>query len=79
MLMILALVLFYGSSMPILYISAAFFFFGQYWLDKYMLLKHNKRPPQYDDHMAKQSVKYMKWILAVHQLGFFMLFSGPVF
>jgi hypothetical protein len=44
-----------------------------------MLLKSYKRPPQYNDYIAKQSLTYMKWILIVHQIGFFMLFKGPVF
>jgi hypothetical protein len=79
MLVTLALCLFYGSGMPMLYMAAALFFFVQYWLDKYMLLKSYKRPPQYDDYIANQSLSYMKWILIVHQIGFFMLFKGPVF
>jgi hypothetical protein len=66
MLVTLTLCLFYGSGMPILYLAAASFFFVQFWLDKIMLLKSYKRPPQYDEVIANQSLVYMKLILIVH-------------
>merc|ERR1719188_2721420 len=41
----------YSSGLPLLYIFAALDMFMTYWTDKWVLLRHSKRPPAYDASM----------------------------
>ena len=79
MLVTIALCLFYGTGMPIIFLAAALFLIIQFWIDKYLLLRCQKRPPQYDDYLANKSLSFMKLILLFHVIGFAMLFNGPIF
>ena len=75
MLTILCTCLTYSSGMPSLYFVAAIFFIITYWFDKILLLRCNKKPPNYDDHMAKQTVGWFKFAITLHVIGFLFMYG----
>ena len=75
----LALCLFFGPGMPIFYAATALFFLLQGCLDKSRLINYSKRPPQYDNRLAKSLTGMMSLILFLHLVGYFLTYRGPVF
>lgn len=62
--------------MPILYPIAAGFFIVGYWVDKILLLRFNRKPPAYDETLAKGSLLWYKWILVMHVVMGTIMYSN---
>ena len=62
--------------MPVLYPTAALFFFLNYWFDKFLLIKCHRRPIKFDNYLAKTTLGWFKYILILHVIGFLMLYSS---
>lgn len=75
MLTVLSVVFFYSGGMPILYPIAACFFFVTYWMDKFLLLKCYKKPIQFDEHLATETLSLFKYIIVLHIIGFLLMFG----
>lgn len=75
LLTVLAVAFLYSGGMPIMYPTAAAFFFITYWIDKCMLLKYYRRPIKFDNHLAKKTLNYFKWILLLHTVGFLLCYG----
>ena len=49
----------YGPIIPIAYLITAIFFFVEYWLDKYILLRRNCRPPNIGKNLNAVILKFI--------------------
>ena len=58
----------YGAGMPILFPLGAFNFFITYWIDKYLLLSHYKKPPMFDIYIVLHVISWFKYALFFHFL-----------
>jgi hypothetical protein len=58
--------MFYCSGQPILLPFCAMAMFTGYWVDKLMLLKFYRRPPQYSSALAVQMRGLLPWALLMH-------------
>jgi hypothetical protein len=58
--------LFYGGGLPLLYPISALYFGVTYWVDKYLLTKHYRKPPSYNTRIAKGALYWFKWALLIH-------------
>jgi len=65
----------YSSSMPVLYLVAAFFFFIDYWCNKIFLLRIHRKPDNYDDFIAKSSIKWYRFAIILHIIGFLLMYG----
>ena len=75
MLTVLSVTFLYSGGMPILYPVAALFFFVSYWVDKCLILRCYRRPIKFDEYLAKSTLDFFKYILILHIIGFFVMFS----
>ena len=73
---IIAVSFMYSSSMPILYLFGAFYFFITYWIDKWLLFHYYKKPVMFDSYLARKSLNLFKYILLLHCAGFVVMFSN---
>jgi len=48
MMVVIYVVMLYGSGIPILYLVAAVFFFVTYWVDKELVFNHYRKTEMYD-------------------------------
>lgn len=58
--------LFFGGGLPLLYPISALYFGVTYWVDKYLLTKHYRKPPSYNTRIAKGALFWFKWALLIH-------------
>lgn len=65
----------YSGGLPIMYPTAAIFFFITYWMDKCLLLKCYRRPIKFDNYLAKGTLSYFKFILLGHIVGFLFMYG----
>ena len=72
---VLAVTLLYSGGLPILYPTAAVFFFITYWMDKILLLRCYRKPIKFDNYIAKHTLIYFKFALLVHIGGFLVMYS----
>jgi len=56
----------YAPGIPVLYMVGAASFLLGYWLDKLFLLRLYRRPPQYDEVLAKLAGSLLPWALVLH-------------
>lgn len=59
----LFVVMIYGTGMPILYPIGALNFFIGYWVDKYLLLNHYRKPPMYTSFIILSVITWFRWAL----------------
>ena len=64
--MTILVTLFYCSGMPILLLFASIMFYLKYLIDKYMLLRYNNKPPQYDHSLLVMTINLMPWAVVMH-------------
>jgi len=76
LLTVLGVTFLYSSGMPILYPIAALYFFVTYWVDKWLLLRFYRKPVMFDSYMARETLKWFKWILVVHVLAGLLMYSN---
>jgi hypothetical protein len=55
-----------SSGMPILYICTFLFLFLTYWIDKFMILRFYKTPPQMDLYLSKMFELYIYILVIIH-------------
>lgn len=67
--------LFYSSGMPILLGMTAFFFWGKFYVDKYMLLRYNSKPPAYDEKIALEVADLLPWVIDIHLIMAIMMYG----
>lgn len=67
--------LFFGAGLPLLYPISALYFGVTYWVDKYLLTKHYRKPPIYNTRIAKGALYWFKWALLVHVIIAVAMFS----
>ena len=75
LLVVLAIAFLYSGGMPVLYPAAAMSCFFQYWFDKCLLLRCYRKPIKYDNHLARHTLGYFKWILVLHMGGFLLMYG----
>ena len=76
----LGITFFHSGAMPFVYPIASVFFILSFWVDHCLLLRCYKRPVQYDKYLAKNMLRYFKYILFLHILGFILMFGiTPIF
>jgi len=75
MLTVLAVAFLYSGGMPIMYPTAAIFFFITYWVDKGLLFRYYRKPIKFDNYMAKRTLGFFKFILLGHIAGFLLMYS----
>ena len=76
MLIVLSLVLFYSSGIPILYPMAALFFLITYMTDKWLLLRYYRKPPKFNCYLARKTLVWFKYMLVLHVIGAILMFSN---
>ena len=72
---VLAVAFLYSGGLPIMYPTAAIFFFITYWMDKCLLFRCYRRPIKFDNYLAKGTVGYYKYILLGHIAGFLLMYG----
>ena len=72
---VLAVAFLYSGGLPIMYPTAALFFFITYWMDKCLLLRCYRRPIKFDNYLAKSALVYYKYILLGHIAGFLLMYG----
>jgi hypothetical protein len=55
-----------SSGMPILYVCTFLFLFLTYWLDKFMMLRYYKTPPQMDLYLSRMFEFYIYISVIIH-------------
>ena len=76
MLTILAVTLLYSGGLPIMYPTAAVFFFITYWMEKFMLFRCYRKPIKFDSYIAKHTLNYFLFILSAHIGGFLLMYGN---
>ena len=72
---VLTVTLLYSGGLPILYPTAALFFFITYWMDKCLLLRCYRKPIKFDNYIAKHTLVCFKFALLAHIGGFLLMYS----
>lgn len=67
--------MFFCSGMPILLGLSAFFFWGKYIVDKYMLLRYNSKPPAFDEKIALEVAEILPYTIDLHLLMAIMMYG----
>ena len=75
MLTVLSVSMLYSGGMPFLYPVAALFFFITYWIDKCLLFSCYRKPIQFNNYLAKQTLSYYKYIFVLHIVGFLLMYG----
>ena len=75
MLTVLAVAFLYSGGLPIMYPVAAFSFFFTYWMDKFLLFNCYRKPIKFDNHLAKGTIGYFKYILLGHIAAFLLMYD----
>jgi hypothetical protein len=69
----------YSSGLPILYFVAFLSFFATYWVDKLLLFRYYRMPPNYSMGLSNSSIQIMKMSIVLHFFfGFFMYSYAPI-
>jgi Calcium-dependent channel, 7TM region, putative phosphate len=74
--MIVFACLLYSSGVPFLNILAFFYFLVAYWVDKYVLLRYSKIPPQYNQDMVLFISNGMVFAVLLHSCFAIWMFSN---
>jgi hypothetical protein len=61
--------LMYGGGMPILYPIACMSFLLFFWVDKFLIVRYYRHPPEYDARLSRWAVFVMSFAVVLH-LGF---------
>lgn len=56
----------YSSAMPFLNIITGIALFSLYWTDKYLVLRHYKKPPLLSYHLNNSAIKFLPFIIIMH-------------
>lgn len=56
----------YSSSIPFLNAIAAVALFSLYWTDKFLILRHYKKPPLLSYHLNSAAIKMLPFIIIMH-------------
>lgn len=74
------IILMYSTTVPILYVYGAILCFVQYWMDKYLFLRHYRKPPNYGLGLARYARQTIEWALLIHLLmGLYMMSDPEIF
>mmetsp|Transcript_31926 Transcript_31926/g.68931 ORF Transcript_31926/g.68931 Transcript_31926/m.68931 type:complete len:449 (+) Transcript_31926:296-1642(+) len=70
----------YSAGMPIMLLLVAFTFFVMFWVEKFLLLRVYRTPPQYGDGMAKMCMNVLPWAALMHlSLSLWIFSAGDTF
>lgn len=75
MLVVLSIAFLYSGGLPIMYPTAAVFFFITYWMDKCLLFNCYRKPIKFDSYLAKRTLGHFKFILLFHIIGFLFMYG----
>eukprot|EP00753_Platysulcus_tardus_P015322 PLAT4965.1.p1 GENE.PLAT4965.1~~PLAT4965.1.p1 ORF type:complete len:1865 (-),score=744.73 PLAT4965.1:152-5044(-) len=67
----------FAAGIPLLLPVACAAMLLTYWVDKLLLLRFYRQPPQYDSQLSEQVVTTLQWALLVHLLMTAWMFSTP--
>jgi len=76
LLVVLFLVMLYGSGIPILYVIGAVFFFCTYWVDKWLIFYHHRKIGQFDEKMTIKVISLFKYGAVLHFVGAMLMYSN---
>merc|ERR1712118_479480 len=63
---VIFLIIMYSAGMPILNLIGAGYCFFSFWIDKWVLLRYAKKPPQYNDMLVRKALKMMPYAVLLH-------------
>lgn len=64
----------YSVGLPVLFAISALNFTIMYWVDKYLLLRFYRTPPNYDESTIHEATGFMSFAFFLHAItGFFMI------
>jgi hypothetical protein len=66
----------FSAGLPVLYPVAVIFFTVTYWCDKYLVLRHYKKPPVFDNFLALRTIEWFKYALVMHILVGALMFGN---
>jgi hypothetical protein len=69
--------LIYSPGLPIINFFAAIYFFITFWVEKYVVLRHAKRPPMFDTDMPKQASSLLILAVPLHLFFAIAMYSHP--
>jgi hypothetical protein len=70
----------YSSAMPFLNIVTMVALFCLYWTDKYLVLRHYKKPPLLSYHLNDAAIKFIPFIIIMHcSFGIYMFGCEDIF
>jgi len=56
----------FSAGIPLLYPITAAYLTVTYWVDKYLLTKFYRKPPNYNSRVARGALRLGKWALLAH-------------
>lgn len=68
----------FSSGMPLMMWIAFFSLIFQYWCYKYLFLRYNKRPPQYDHTLNEEVMGLLIYALMLHIVITIYMLSNPM-
>ena len=75
LLVVLGVAFLYSGGMPVMYPTAAGYFFLTYWMDKCLLFRCYRKPIQFDNYLARHTLDLFKYILVLHIAGFLLMYG----
>lgn len=76
MIVVVYLVMLYGSGIPILYLIGAIFFFVTYWVDKWLIFYNHRKPSELDEKLTLQVLGLFKYAVILHFIGGILMYSN---
>ena len=72
--------LMYGSGLPLLYPIALTSYIVLYCIEKCLLLRSYKMPPEFDEKLSKSALRMMRWAsILAFGVGYWMLSNQQIF
>jgi hypothetical protein len=75
-LVVILLVMMYAPGIPILYVIAMLYFFVTYWIDKFLIINHHKKPLFLDEKLALKILWWYKLALLLHLIVGILMYSN---
>ncbi|CAE7545849.1 mug158 [Symbiodinium natans] len=73
-----SLAMIFGPALPLLNVLAAVSCFTRYLVDWYVFLRHSRRPPMYDETIARVCVDQLLWGLVLRSATSILVWVDPI-
>ena len=71
-------VMMYSTGLPILYPFSFLFYFANYWVYKILLLKYYRTTTSFNEDLALNSIRYLRFAMIMHIITAIVMLSNPI-